>query len=86
MSSGTKVSPYERARRLPSLETALAYEALFGVPARELFAGVFSTITHDMRRRASHLATQAKTPARKQVALKIIADPASPERSPDHAK
>ena len=30
--SGAKTSRYERFRRTPSLETALAYEALFGVP------------------------------------------------------
>ena len=38
--SGAKVSRYERLARRLSLETAFAYEALFGVPARELFAGV----------------------------------------------
>jgi transcriptional regulator with XRE-family HTH domain len=50
--SGTKTSRYERFRRTPSLETALAYEALFGVPVRELFAGVSARAERMTRRRA----------------------------------
>ena len=38
--SGTRVSRYERGSRLPSLETALAFEAIFKTPVHELFAGV----------------------------------------------
>lgn len=41
---GTKVSRYERFARLPTLATAFAYEVLFGVPASELFAGVFASV------------------------------------------
>ena len=50
--SGTKASCYERFRRTPSLETALAYEAIFGVPVRELFAGVSARAQRLTRRRA----------------------------------
>jgi len=39
--SGAKVSRYERFARQPTLQTALAYEAIFGVPVRELFAGIY---------------------------------------------
>lgn len=39
--SGAKVSRYERFARQPSLHTVFVYEVLFGVPARELFAGEF---------------------------------------------
>ena len=39
--SGTKVSRYEHCRRVPALPTVFAYEAIFRVPPRELFAGVF---------------------------------------------
>ena len=35
------MSRYERYDRQPSLETALRYEALFGVALREVFAGIF---------------------------------------------
>ena len=39
--NGGKVSRYEQCNRMPSLETACAYEALFGIPVSQLFAGVF---------------------------------------------
>jgi transcriptional regulator with XRE-family HTH domain len=38
--SGTQVSRYEKRHRVPPLETALACEAVFGVPMSELFAGI----------------------------------------------
>src|SRR5207245_9679485 len=40
----TKVSDYEQRTRRPVLETALAYEAVFGVPVRDLFAGMFDEV------------------------------------------
>src|SRR5881397_730442 len=54
--SGAKVSRYERLARRPSLETAFAYEAVFGVPARELFAGVYEKVEEEIRKRARVLA------------------------------
>lgn len=39
--TGTKVSRHERFSRLPTLATALAYEVIYGVPAGEIFAGVY---------------------------------------------
>jgi len=54
--SGAKVSRYERLARRPSLETAFAYEALFGVPARELFAGVYQKVEGEIAKRARALA------------------------------
>jgi len=50
--SGAKVSRYERRSRQPSLETALAYEAVLGVPARELFAGVYEKVEEEIKKRA----------------------------------
>lgn len=38
--NGAQVSRYEKRRRLPPLETALACEAIFGTPVSELFAGL----------------------------------------------
>jgi transcriptional regulator with XRE-family HTH domain len=38
--NGAQVSRYEKRRRLPPLQTALACEAVFGVPVAELFAGL----------------------------------------------
>jgi len=54
--SGAKVSRYERLARRPSLETAFAYEAVFGVPARELFAGIFEKVEREVVKRARVLA------------------------------
>jgi transcriptional regulator with XRE-family HTH domain len=53
--SGAKVSRYERFARVPTLETALTYEALFGVPARELFAGVYQKVEETIHKRAQVL-------------------------------
>ena len=39
--SGAEVSRHETFKRVPTLKTALSYEAIFGVPVRELFAGEF---------------------------------------------
>jgi len=49
---GTKTSRHERLKRTPSLEAALAYEAIFGVPVRELFAGVSARAERMTQRRA----------------------------------
>src|SRR5437762_1650163 len=72
LSDGARVSHYEQARRVPSLETAFAYEALFGIPARDLFPGMFATIQHRTRARARHLADLTAAPC-KQVAFHLIA-------------
>ena len=54
-----KVSRYENSRRLPPLRTALAYEAIFGVPVSDLFGGLFDSIRSDVRTRARRLAEDA---------------------------
>jgi transcriptional regulator with XRE-family HTH domain len=85
-SGGAKVSRYERARRVPSLETAFAYEALFGVPARELFAGVYETVERGLRGRAQRLAQGPKVHPSQAVALKLIAGSGAQSRSHTHAQ
>lgn len=42
MDRGIKVSRDESSARTPSLEAALAYEAIYGIPVRELFAGLYA--------------------------------------------
>lgn len=85
-SGGAKVSRYERARRLPSLETAFAYQALFDLPLKELFPGVYNAVSQKMRRRAHLLAGRPKISTRHQVALNTIADSAPSSRSTVHAQ
>jgi len=53
--SGTKVSRYEQFRRQPSLQTVFAYEALFGAPARGLFAGLFHQAQRETNKRVELL-------------------------------
>jgi transcriptional regulator with XRE-family HTH domain len=57
---GTTVSRYERGRRTPSLDTALAYEAILGIPVRDLFAGRFLVVEELIRARARTLAARMK--------------------------
>src|SRR5689334_15835217 len=58
---GHKASRYELRKRNPNLETVLAYELIFGAPARELFAGVFENVAAATRKRAEILATKLTT-------------------------
>ena len=53
--SGAKVCRYERFVREPSLETALAYEAIFQRPVRELFGGLYQRIEKEVAARAKTL-------------------------------
>jgi DNA-binding XRE family transcriptional regulator len=53
--SGSINCRYEPFRRTPSLETALAYEAIYGIPARELFAGVADRAERVVKRRVRML-------------------------------
>lgn len=61
--NGELVSRYEKRRRLPPLETALACEAIFDVPVSGLFAGVRDARTREIRKRMVELRSklQAKT-------------------------
>ena len=48
---GGFVSRYEKRKRLPTLTTALACEAVFGVPVAELFAGLREGVGKKIRKR-----------------------------------
>lgn len=52
---GSKVSRYEHFSRQPSLRTALACEAIFGVGTHELFAGLFDEVRYRSSVRAELL-------------------------------
>ena len=49
---GIKVSRDEHNARKPDLQAALAYEAIYGKPVRELFAGLYEQIERDVAERA----------------------------------
>ena len=52
---GTKVSRHERASRPPSLQTALTYQAIFGVPVHELFPQDYRNAVAAVQARAEAL-------------------------------
>jgi DNA-binding XRE family transcriptional regulator len=54
------VARYELGQREPLLDTALALEALFGEPPRELFAGRFRQVEQFVAERARELAEQIR--------------------------
>jgi transcriptional regulator with XRE-family HTH domain len=56
--SGTTMCRYERFSRQPWLETALAFEAIFQKPVRELFAGLYQKIHKEVAGRAKTLAAR----------------------------
>jgi len=71
---GAQISRYEKRRRLPPLETALAWEIIFGIPVSELFAGMHEAIGDDvsvglkelkLRLESSTTKTNAKSAVRK---------------------
>lgn len=49
--SGAKISRYERLSIQPKLETALAYEAIFQIPVRDLFAGLYQKVEREIMER-----------------------------------
>ena len=71
---GSKVSRYERFARMPSLNTVFAYEIIFGVPARDLFAGIFEAVEHATLKRAELLVRRLQAgPSNRSVAIKLAA-------------
>jgi transcriptional regulator with XRE-family HTH domain len=61
--NGALISRYEKRRRLPPLQIALALEALLGIPVSTLFAGMHEAANDDVRERVLELQSklQAKT-------------------------
>lgn len=59
--AGTHISRYELGRREPSLDAALALEAIFGVPVRDLFRGRFEKVEEAVKARAELLLQTIKT-------------------------
>ena len=56
--SGTKISRFERLARQPNLETALACQVVFGIPAHKLFPGVFAEVEKIVTERARQLSSR----------------------------
>ena len=75
--SGETTSRHEKFARVPSLETALAYEAILKQPLSELFAGLYHKIERKVVERARVLNERPKRgkppPARRRQTLSEIA-------------
>jgi transcriptional regulator with XRE-family HTH domain len=54
--TSTHISRYERRKRLPSIETALACQAILGVPVSEIFGGTYESIANEVKKRAREMA------------------------------
>jgi DNA-binding XRE family transcriptional regulator len=74
---GSTTSRYEHFKRTPTLENALACEALFHAPVRELFAGVYVKARRRTIQRArtlrKRLAATGAAPKRKLILLDHVA-------------
>lgn len=57
LKSGATLSRCEWGHRLPSLQAALAFEVLFGVPVGQLFSGTFEVIGRETEERLQRLET-----------------------------
>ena len=75
MDKENKVSRDENNLRIPTLEFALAYEAIYGKPIRELFAGLYEQIAPEVSARAKLLSYRKReTPdPKRQQALSELA-------------
>jgi transcriptional regulator with XRE-family HTH domain len=72
-SDATTVSRYERFARKPNLETALACQAIFGVPAHELFPGVYGEAKARVRARARELLARPAGDPRSSISKRTMA-------------
>ena len=52
------ISKYELSKRTPSIENVFAFEAMFGVSARELLPGKYTKVEKKIEERARLLATR----------------------------
>ncbi len=66
------VSRYEKRQRMPPVQTALAYEAIFGIPVAELFAGARQRIASDVEQRRSELTTRLRAKDQKGIAAPMM--------------
>ena len=75
---GGKVCRDEKFAREPSLRMALAYEAIYGRPVRELFAGLYEQIEQEVGERAKILTYRKdrKPDLKRQQALANLASKA----------
>jgi transcriptional regulator with XRE-family HTH domain len=70
-----QVNRHENFAREPSLEAALAYEAIYGKPVRELFAGLYEEVEQSVANRARLLKyrqTEKPIPQRQGIINQLV--------------
>lgn len=75
---GAKVCRDEKFTREPSLRSALAYEAIYGRPVRELFAGLYQQVEQEVAERAKILSYRKngnQNPKRNQALTNLASKP-----------
>ena len=75
---GAKVCRDEKFTREPSLRSALAYEAIYGRPVRELFAGLYQEVEQEVAERAKILSYRKngnQNPQRHQTLTNLASKP-----------
>ena len=58
--SDTSVCQYERQSGQPNLETAFACQVVFGVPAHELFPGIYEKVEQEIIERAAIISKELR--------------------------
>ena len=69
MNKGVKVCRDESLTREPNLQIALAYEAIYGKPVSELFAGMYEQAEQDVAERAKLLSYRKTGKPKRQEAI-----------------
>ena len=88
--TASNITRYERFARTPALPTALALEAILGMPVRDLFAGLFEEAESVAAARAKRLLTQlegltnSQYSSVKRAFLENLAGKASPKHDPTY--
>jgi transcriptional regulator with XRE-family HTH domain len=65
MDKGVKVCRDESSARVPTLETALAYQVIYGKPVHELFSGLYGQLEQEVAQRAKILGHRKQRRQRK---------------------
>jgi transcriptional regulator with XRE-family HTH domain len=71
--TGAQVSRYERRRRMPPAQTALACQAVFGTPVADFFAGSYETAAKEVKRRAQKLGLELQKSTGKRKGSSVAA-------------
>jgi transcriptional regulator with XRE-family HTH domain len=61
---GAVVSRFEKRKRFPNVPTALALQAIWGVPISQLYAGTNTKVTNEIRKRMLELRSKLQAQER----------------------